>query len=343
MAELKSVASEHDGDVFNDDSIEVFVDTRNDEFNFLQLAFNAAGTRFDQLCAGDNNAGANVFGATYSQKRVRDVGWNGEWRVATSRHADRWEAEVAIPFKTIGRESDLWGINVCRNRRASGAETLAWRVGGFFHQPKLFGKLLLSGAREGGAAITAFELPQPRFGRATAVLSLSADSAVEGTAEVEDKAGKVYRSEGSVNAGVVSLPYRLTRDSTALTLVVTEGNSVQHRLRMVTEVPAPIVLTRAQKVISLEAPRAVFEVTIQPSAQERAVRSLQVVLSGPEGKVVDRVESALDGDTCAVSLNLGGFPHGMYTLAFTLPGPEGAPLIEQTESVVLVPPYISSP
>ncbi|MFA7173411.1 MAG: sugar-binding protein [Kiritimatiellia bacterium] len=343
MTGLKTAASERDGDVFSDDSIEIFIDTQNDEFHFFQLAFNAASTRFDQLCAGDNNAGANVFGATYSQQRVRDVGWNAEWRVATSRHADRWEAEVSIPFKTVGRESDLWGINICRNRRASEAETSAWRVGGFFHQPKLFGKLLLSGARSGGKAITKFELPTPRFGGATAVLALSAGPEAQGFAEVEDKDGKVCRSEGSVNAGVVSLPYRLNRDSRSLTLVVTEGNSVMHQLKMATEVPAPIVLTRTQKVISLEAPRGVFEATIQPSAQEWTLRRLQVMLSGPDGEVVSRVESTLSGDTCAVSLNLGGFPHGMYTLTFSLPGPEGTPLIEQRESVILVPPYLSLP
>ncbi|MDD4016634.1 MAG: hypothetical protein PHV28_01700 [Kiritimatiellae bacterium] len=250
---------------------------------------------------------------------------------------------ATFPIKTVGRESDLWGINVCRNRRAGARETSAWRVGGFFHQPKLFGKLLLCGARNGGAAITAFGLPPLRFGRSTAVFTLPAGPEVKGFAEVEDKAGKVCRTGGSVSAGAVSLPYRLDGDSAALTLVIEEGGSVRHRLRMVTEVPAPIVLTRAQKVISLEAPRAVFEAAIQPSAEERASRRLRVELSGPDGQVADHVEAALGGDACAVSLNLGGFPHGMYVLTFSLPGPEGAPMIERRASVVLVPPFLTGP
>lgn len=341
MPKLKSEAREHDGAVFGDDSIEVFIDTQNDEFHFFQLAFNAAGTRFDQLCAGDNNAGANVFGATYSQQKVRDVKWNGEWSVKTSRHADRWEAEIAVPFKTFGRESDLWGLNVCRNRKAGAAETSAWRVGGFFHQPKLFGKVLLAGARNGGAAITAFELPPHRFGADTARLAIPDCRAAKGYAEVEDKAGKVCRTEGQAAGGGVSLPYRLDEGSARLTLAVEVNGSVRHRLRMLTEVPAPIALKRAQKVLSLEAPRGIFEMAIQPSAQERAARRLQVTLSGPDGTQVKRVEAELNGDTCAVSLHLDRFPHGLYALTFALPGAQGLPLIERRENVVLVPPFLA--
>jgi len=50
----------------------------------------------------------------------------------------------------------------------------------------------------------------------------------------------------------------------------------------------------------------------------------------------------VSGDTCTVSLNLGRFPQGMYTLAFSLPGPEGSARIERRESVVLVPPFLTA-
>jgi nitroreductase len=33
---------------------------------------------------------------------VKDPAWNGEWRAATTRAGDRWSAEVAIPFTTLG-------------------------------------------------------------------------------------------------------------------------------------------------------------------------------------------------------------------------------------------------
>lgn len=341
MERLKAAVLTRDGEVFVDDSIELFLDTQNDEFRFFQLAFNAAGTRFDQLCAGDNNAGANVFGAAYSKQKVRDVGWNGEWRVKTRRYADRWEAEVALPFRTFGRASDLWGVNVCRNRRAGESETSAWRVGGFFHQPNRFGKMLLAGARNGGSALTAIDLPLSRFGGGTARITLPGGEGLKGHAEVEDKGGKVCRSEGSIKEGLMSLPYRLDEAASALTLTVEEGDVVLHRIRMAKEVAVPITLKRAPKVLSFAAPRGVFEVAIQTSEKERAARRFQVVLSGPDGKIVDRLDSALSGENCKVSLNLERFPQGMYTLAFSLPGPEGAALIERRESVVLVPPFLA--
>ncbi len=340
MDALKAAELAHDGDVFGDDSIEIFIDTQNDEFHFLQLAFNAAGARYDQLCAGDNNAGANVFGARYSQQKIRDVNWNGDWRVKVGRHAGRWEAEVALPFKTVGRESDLWGVNFCRNRRAGERETSGWRVGGFFHQPKLFGKMLLTGARTGGGAIAAAEWPAFRFGEGCAELALRGEQGVNGYAEVVDKNGGVRRTEGAENAGGLRLPYRLDESSAALALVVGEGGNVRHRIRMLTEVAVPIEVRRAQKVLSSEEPRGTFEVVVQPSEQERAARRFQVELAGPDGRVVGRAEAALAGESFTVSLKLDGFPQGMYALTLSLPGPQGGARIEKRESVVLVPSFL---
>lgn len=341
MEQLKAGVTEHDGSVFGDDSIELFIDTRNDEFNFFQLAFNAAGTRFDQLCAGDNNAGANVFGANYSRQKVRDVKWTGAWTVKTSRHADRWEAEVALPFKTFGRESDLWGINICRNRKAGEAETSAWRVGGFFHQPKLFGKMLLAGARTGESAIRGLDLPLPFYGTGAVVMAVAGGAGLTGYVEVESKAGLKRRFPGTVNAGTASLPYRLD-ESTAAWTVVLEGNGRErHRFRMMVDVPAPIALVRAPKVLSMDSPAGTFQATIQLSDREQAARRFRVALCGPGGQVVDHVESPLGGTSCAVSVNLARFPQGMYSLAFSLTGPNGSTPIERLEPVILVPPYLN--
>ncbi|MDX9867493.1 MAG: sugar-binding protein [Kiritimatiellia bacterium] len=342
MDGLKEAARERDGNVFADDSIEVFLDTDHDRFTFHQLAFNAAGTRFDQRCAGDNNAGANVFGARYGQQKVRDTAWNGEWSVKTSRHADRWEAEAAIPFRTVGRESDLWGINVCRNRRAGESETSAWRTGGFFHQPQRFGTMLLTGARDGGAGITACEIPPARFGENVARFTVAGGPVRKGFAEVADPAGRVSRFEGAAEGEVFSLPYRLGRDAVSVTWVIENAAGVAHRFFSVTEVGPPVRVTAGRKVLELDAPRGTFEVRLCPSERERAARRFRVTLCGTDGKEIGRTEAARCGEAFRVGIGLEGWGAGLYTLRMALEGPEGSLPIRHDEGVVLVPPFLPS-
>ncbi len=342
MDQVKATVKELDGNVFADDSIELFLDTANDEFNFFQLAFNVDGTRFDMRCAGDNNAGANVFGANYAKQKVRDVKWNGEWSVKTSRQADRWEAEVVLPFKTFGRESDLWGINLCRNRKAAEPETSAWRAFGSFHQPQKFGKLLLTGARGGKSTITQVSLPLTRFGLSTAELRLSGGQGLQARTEVTSKSGPARRFDGTaVTEGVARLPYNLDESATALTYLIEENGAVRHCIRMPAEVPSPIGVMRGQKVLSTAMPRGVFQMAIQLSEQEQTQRRFQVTLSGPDGKVIDQAELPLSGAACSVSLNLDKFPQGTYAMTLALTGPKGSTPIERREAVVLVPPFLA--
>jgi hypothetical protein len=321
--------------------LELFLDTNNDEFNFFHVAFNAAGTRFDQRGAGDNNAGANVFGANYAKQKVRDTDWNGEWTVGTSRHDDRWEAELVLPFRTFGRASDLWGLNVCRNRKAAEAETSAWRAYGFFQQPNKFGKLLLSGPRNGHSTITQINLPLNRFGSNIAEIGLSDDRGSAGHAEVLNTAGQAQRFDGGAAEGGIRLPYVLEESAAAITYVVEENGAVSHRLRMPVAVPSPLGLVRAQKVLSTDAPRGTLQWALRISEQERTARRFRATLIGPGGKAVDQVEAALGGDSCTLALDLGTCPQGLYNLTLELIGPPGEASIQQREAVVLVPPFIS--
>lgn len=85
----------------NNESVVIVLDPMNkrqDGFWFVLNAFNAQSE--DQLHYGTE--------VTYS--------WDNKWFSQTKRYADRWTAEIAIPFKTLRYSVDakMWGLNFVR-------------------------------------------------------------------------------------------------------------------------------------------------------------------------------------------------------------------------------------
>lgn len=121
----KPAIKEHDGPVFSDESIELY----------LQPASSSAYYHF----------AVNSAAAQYEGKGM-DNGWNGEWTARTSESELGWQLEISIPYKTLGvdtppKPGDVWRFNVCRNDRTHQKyETWAEVVGGF-HDPQHFGPL----------------------------------------------------------------------------------------------------------------------------------------------------------------------------------------------------------
>ncbi|MHB9134317.1 MAG: LamG-like jellyroll fold domain-containing protein [Armatimonadota bacterium] len=126
-----------DGMVFTDDSVEVFIQAGTGAP--WHFAVNSLGAMYD----------ARGLTADSEDPRV-----NAVWKVATSRHSNRWVAEIAIPFDTLAADlpatGESWGINICRNERPAG-ETSTWAPlsRAAFHLPDEFGRLTLPGLTAG--------------------------------------------------------------------------------------------------------------------------------------------------------------------------------------------------
>lgn len=131
MAGLKETVTMRDGSVWHDDDIELFFDVDHDHDDFYQLMANSLGTQFDA------KTGAQT--------------WDAQWQAATSKEADAWLLEVAIPFASLETGppaiGDVWGMNVCRERQAGRDRVLSnWaNVQGNFLRPWLFGHLYFAG------------------------------------------------------------------------------------------------------------------------------------------------------------------------------------------------------
>ncbi|NOZ20778.1 MAG: carbohydrate binding family 9 domain-containing protein [Planctomycetes bacterium] len=105
MDEILEQKTQHDDGVWQDDCIEIFLDTNHDHLSYYQFIVNPLGTRQEGYHDGTDRI---------------DQKWNGTWEAKTSRGKNQWIAEVAIPFDTVGAKPGYWGINLCREEKPRG-------------------------------------------------------------------------------------------------------------------------------------------------------------------------------------------------------------------------------
>ena len=122
-----------DGNIWRDDTVEMFLDTNRDGKSFYQIAFNAKGALFDQDIGVPGLPGES---------------WNGPITLATKIWKDRWTAEVRIAFvglrlaEAAGR---TWTGNFARTSMRGGDRTLyTWvKIKRNFGEPAIFGEIIL--------------------------------------------------------------------------------------------------------------------------------------------------------------------------------------------------------
>ena len=97
---------ERDASLWEDDSVQIYIDTFHDARSGYFFMTNVLGTQLDGRIAEDGNS--------------NDDTWDAPWDSATQRTDYGYSVEVSIPFSTVQYEagSDItWGINFARTRR----------------------------------------------------------------------------------------------------------------------------------------------------------------------------------------------------------------------------------
>ena len=111
---LAAVVTQRDGNVHEDDCVEVFLDTNRDSQTYYQFIVNTLGTTLD----------------AYRGTPENDEEWNGTIDIATRVEETFWVAELGIPTDGLEdtriRPGDIWGFNVARTRIANAAEYGQW-------------------------------------------------------------------------------------------------------------------------------------------------------------------------------------------------------------------------
>ena len=135
-AAIETPERERDGGVWQDDSVEIFIDATHDRETYHQFIVNLNGVQYDAVGGPDQGP----FG---------DLSWNAEWQAGVKTSRRSYTVEFAIPFQGLGVEppkaGDVWGLNVCRTRSAAACKLddrapATWAVTYIdFHQPTRFG------------------------------------------------------------------------------------------------------------------------------------------------------------------------------------------------------------
>ncbi|MBN2281837.1 MAG: metallophosphoesterase [Candidatus Marinimicrobia bacterium] len=99
---------------WNDDDLELFFDTRNNQQDYTRLFQTAHGLRFNSL-----------------ERWVEDKYFESEYLSAIKIGKDRWSIEMQIPWKDIGidngpKSGDQWGFNISRNRPQNEVKESHW-------------------------------------------------------------------------------------------------------------------------------------------------------------------------------------------------------------------------
>ena len=125
-AVIKAKVRGNEEEIFQDDEVEVMIDPRAGGHEYLHVAVNAAGSRFD---------------AWRTQKGNRcDASWGGAWQAATRIGEKEWICEMMIPFALPGVKEGAtapWRINICRHA-VDPAEYSSLAVNGSFNEPEKF-------------------------------------------------------------------------------------------------------------------------------------------------------------------------------------------------------------
>jgi hypothetical protein len=118
-----------DGIVWEDDCVEVFMDTNHDHKTYYHIISNIAAIRYDEI-----------------DGMLRPWSWDGDWQVAIAKYNDRWTVEIAIPFSCMNINTpmpgEIWGFNLNREEWRL-TEMSGWSPTWYlFHEPNNYGHLI---------------------------------------------------------------------------------------------------------------------------------------------------------------------------------------------------------
>ena len=119
-----------DAELRDTDSIQILLDTFNDDQNAFIFGTSPTGIEFDAQVskAGQQRGGGGgparaggVGGAS-----AFNLNWDAVWEVRSQITKRGWESEIAIPFRTLRYHpgaDQVWGMNVSRNLRRRNEQT----------------------------------------------------------------------------------------------------------------------------------------------------------------------------------------------------------------------------
>src|SRR5262245_31884352 len=144
--------SRRDANLNETDSIQILLDTFNDGQNAFVFGTNPFGIEYDGQVMGEGQVAGSGggrqagVGSESTQIAGYNPNWDADWVVRAATTERGWEAEFAIPLKTLrynAGEERVWGVNVMRNIRRKNEQVFLAPVprGYNLHRVSVAGKL----------------------------------------------------------------------------------------------------------------------------------------------------------------------------------------------------------
>jgi hypothetical protein len=192
--------TKRDGEVWKDDCVEVFLSPKRGA-KYHHLIVSAAGVQYDEI------------------GRAAPDSWNAKWRCEVLREADKWTAEISLPFAQMEvdapRPGAIWNVNFCRHRPGAMEFSCFAPCSETFHEAENFARTVFS---EEQAPVARFESPGELFlgaqearvwwrNRRPRPSRLSAAAFIDDSRQQPSEQKLPPGSEGSI-----SVPYRLLEE-----------------------------------------------------------------------------------------------------------------------------------
>jgi len=112
MEALRALVTEADGNVWDDDCIEVFVAPQSQEGSYYQIVVNSLGVVFDRFAPSkaDNRQ---------RPKLAAQTRWDCDGQIAVRKTGKAWIVEMRLPWASFGgppKPGTQWRMNFCRER-----------------------------------------------------------------------------------------------------------------------------------------------------------------------------------------------------------------------------------
>jgi len=122
---IKTEKKENDTEIWQDDSVEIFIQTEIDKEDYFHIVVNAIGKIYDKYLLGSITE------------------WDSKAEVKTEIKQDGYNVEIKLPISSLkfNPEKNIWKINLCRNRRVTNQY---YTFSGWYHKYKEWEKFDLS-------------------------------------------------------------------------------------------------------------------------------------------------------------------------------------------------------
>ena len=312
MREIYLSATEHDGPVWVDDSVEVFLDAHGTRYSYYHIIANAAGCLTDAF----NRA-----------PKRRDATWDSDAVAAGRLHGDHYVVELSIPFNTLNlglNRTGVIGLNLTRNTRYNVGRQ-SWRGG--YHDPANAAAFRVAGVGPARFPVVVESVKWGEYaGGNAAEVQLRNVAARRQPLEVsltveQPAAGQrcaFERNWDLQGSAVKRLYYELTAEAPARCRVRILDKAgrllavVPRRIR-----PKPIASVSVESDLLLRTDRPRVTVRLNVPRRELSRYTLELALRAPDGRrLFHKGPTPARGAAFAESLDLSNAPADLDTLEF---------------------------